>query len=132
MHQSDDQDQEQSENWLGTFELECVNQLQSEPNLEETMVTERGLSEKQLFLMFQDSASAISQLYKGIVRFCMDSSQHYKQNLRPAKLSNLSSVTVSRVSVCASVAADSTVQNTSYNFELLNVFTHFGPPKVAL
>ncbi|KAL8573605.1 hypothetical protein ACOMHN_007158 [Nucella lapillus] len=64
MHQNDDQDQDQSENWLAPFELECVDQLQSEPNLEEKLLNERDLTEKQLFLLFQNSASAISQLYK--------------------------------------------------------------------
>lgn len=64
MHQTDDQDQDQSDNWLGPFELECVNQVQSEPDLEERLMAERDLSEKQLFLLFQNSASAISQLYK--------------------------------------------------------------------
>lgn len=64
MHQNDDQDQDQSENWLAPFELECIDQLQSEPNLEETLLAERDWSDKQLFVMFQNSASAISQLYK--------------------------------------------------------------------
>ncbi|XP_076458952.1 HUWE1-associated protein modifying stress responses-like [Babylonia areolata] len=65
MHQADDQDQEQSESRaLIQRELESINHLQSQPNLEETLLAEREISEKQLFLMFQNSASAISQLYK--------------------------------------------------------------------
>lgn len=68
MHQSEDQEQDQQpENWLGAFELECLDHLQSEPNLEEKLLCEKDLAEQHLFVNFQNSATAIAQLYKGTV-----------------------------------------------------------------
>ena len=66
MNPSEEQDQDQQpDNWLGSFELECLDQLQSEPNLEEKLHSEKELAEQHLFVNFQNSATAIAQLYKG-------------------------------------------------------------------
>lgn len=72
MHQGEDQDQDQQpEDWLGAYEEEDVDELQQEPNLEEKLLTEKDLAEQHLFLTFQNSATAIAQLYKGIfTHFC--------------------------------------------------------------
>lgn len=72
MHQGEDQDQDQQpEDWLGAYEEEDVDELQQEPNLEEKLLTEKDLAEQHLFLTFQNSATAIAQLYKGMfTHFC--------------------------------------------------------------
>ena len=67
MHQGEDQDQDQQpEDWLGAYEEDDIDELQQEPNLEEKLLSEKDLAEQHLFLTFQNSATAIAQLYKGI------------------------------------------------------------------
>ena len=55
---------------LEPFEIECFDELQSEPNLEEKLITERNIAEQQIFLNFQASATAIAQLYRGEYSSC--------------------------------------------------------------
>lgn len=73
MHQGEDQDQDQQpEDWLGAYEEDDIDELQQEPNLEEKLLSEKDLAEQHLFLTFQNSATAIAQLYKGIFnQICM-------------------------------------------------------------
>ena len=54
------------DNWLNSFEEECIEELHSETNMEEALEKQRELSEQKLWLQFQNSATAIAQLYKGI------------------------------------------------------------------
>lgn len=66
MNQEEVQDEDQQpENWLGNFEAECHDELDSEPNMEERLHSERDLAIQHLWLTFQNSATAIAQLYKG-------------------------------------------------------------------
>lgn len=64
MNQEEGQDEDQQPNWLGNFEAECHDELDSEPNMEERLHSERELAIQHLWLMFQNSATAIAQLYK--------------------------------------------------------------------
>ena len=63
------------DNWLNSFEEECIEELHSETNMEEALEKQRELSEQKLWLQFQNSATAIAQLYKGIYlnlyKFCL-------------------------------------------------------------
>lgn len=54
------------DNWLNSFEEECIEELHNEANMEEALETQRELAEQKLWLQFQNSATAIAQLYKGI------------------------------------------------------------------
>jgi hypothetical protein len=56
------------DNWLNSFEEECIEELHTEANMEEALETQRELAEQKLWLQFQNSATAIAQLYKGIYR----------------------------------------------------------------
>ncbi|PVD38706.1 hypothetical protein C0Q70_01326 [Pomacea canaliculata] len=58
-------DEAQYEHWMGKFEAECFQQLESEDNMEERLESERELAVQQLWITFQNSATAIAQLYKG-------------------------------------------------------------------
>lgn len=57
-------DEAQYEHWMGKFEAECFQQLESEDNMEERLESERELAVQQLWITFQNSATAIAQLYK--------------------------------------------------------------------
>ena len=65
-NQDNDCSDQSPENWLNSFEEQCLQELQTEPNMEENLETERELAEQKLWLQFQNSATAIAQLYKGI------------------------------------------------------------------
>lgn len=54
------------DNWLNSFEEECIEELHSETNMEEALEKQQELAEQKLWLQFQNSATAIAQLYKGI------------------------------------------------------------------
>jgi len=56
-----------SENWLNSFEEECLEELDSEPNMEETLQSQREYATQNLFIQFQNSATSIAELYKGTV-----------------------------------------------------------------
>lgn len=66
MAEDKSQDVDQSgENWLSSFEEECLEDLDREPNMEDRIQAEREFSTQKLWLGFQNSASCIAQLYKG-------------------------------------------------------------------
>lgn len=52
------------DNWLNSFEEECIEELHSETNMEEALEKQQELAEQKLWLQFQNSATAIAQLYK--------------------------------------------------------------------
>lgn len=66
MNPEEHQDSEQpAENWLSNFEDQCLDDLESEPNMEDRLQAEKEYAVKKLWLTFQNSATAIAQLYKG-------------------------------------------------------------------
>ena len=56
------------ENWLSGFEDQCLEDFDSETNMEDTIQRETEYSLQKLFSQFQNSATAIAQLYKGTVK----------------------------------------------------------------
>ncbi|XP_067673318.1 HUWE1-associated protein modifying stress responses-like [Haliotis asinina] len=65
MNPEEHQDSEQpAENWLSNFEDQCLDDLESEPNMEDRLQAEKEYAVKKLWLTFQNSATAIAQLYK--------------------------------------------------------------------
>lgn len=67
-HQEGQQSDHLSEPWLNEFEEECLEELEtSETNMEETYQKDTDFAMQKLFLQFQNSATAIAQLYKGIL-----------------------------------------------------------------
>lgn len=66
-HQEGQQNDHMSENWLSGFEEECLEDLESaETNMEENVQRDTDFAMQKLFLQFQNSATAVAQLYKGI------------------------------------------------------------------
>ncbi|KAJ8318149.1 hypothetical protein KUTeg_003240 [Tegillarca granosa] len=64
-HEDSNNCSEQSpENWFNSFEEECLLELDQEPNMEETLQAQREYLYQKLWLQFQNSATAIAQLYK--------------------------------------------------------------------
>ncbi|KAK3092118.1 hypothetical protein FSP39_025373 [Pinctada imbricata] len=63
-NQDNDCSDQTPENWLNSFEEQCLEELETEPNMEENLEAERELAEQKLWLQFQNSATAIAQLYK--------------------------------------------------------------------
>lgn len=58
-------DQLGSENWLSHFESQCLQELDTEANMEERLQTEREYAAQKLWSAFQNSATAIAQMYRG-------------------------------------------------------------------
>lgn len=63
-HEEDEHNDRLPDNWLNSFEEECIEDLHGETNMEEALETQRELAEQKLWLQFQNSATAIAQLYK--------------------------------------------------------------------
>lgn len=51
---------------LTNWEQQCVEEVESTPDLEPQMQTEKDFATQKLWVMFQNSATCIAQLYKGI------------------------------------------------------------------
>ncbi|ESO84028.1 hypothetical protein LOTGIDRAFT_108261 [Lottia gigantea] len=66
MNPEENQETDQTaENWLSNFEDECLDELENEPNMEDRLSAEREYAVQNLWMTFQNSATAIAQLYKG-------------------------------------------------------------------
>ena len=67
---SDDNDREESnvnrDNWLTSWEEQCIQNWEDETNLDDRFQNEAEVSSQKLWLSFQNGATAIAQLYKGI------------------------------------------------------------------
>lgn len=57
-------DQLGSENWLSHFESQCLQELDTEANMEERLQTEREYAAQKLWSAFQNSATAVAQMYR--------------------------------------------------------------------
>ena len=67
MDKEEENDRDQSpEHWLNPFEMECLQQLDSEPNMEDAFQAQRDYAAQKLFVHFQNSATSVAELYKGI------------------------------------------------------------------
>lgn len=64
-HQEGQQNEHFGENWFTGFEEECLEDMEnSESNMEETVQRDADFAMQKLFLQFQNSATALAQLYK--------------------------------------------------------------------
>lgn len=54
-----------NETWLTGWEQECADEIEEQPDYEQTFVTESDNSHRKIWSAFQDSATAIAQLYRG-------------------------------------------------------------------
>ncbi|CAG2239264.1 HUWE1-associated protein modifying stress responses-like [Mytilus galloprovincialis] len=52
------------DHWMNSFEEECLEELDSEPNMEDCLRTQREFAQQKLWLQFQNSATSVAQLYK--------------------------------------------------------------------
>lgn len=61
----------QSEAWTFTsWEKQCIEQVESQPDLEEKLPTEKEQALQRLWNAFQNAATACTQLYKGTMFKC--------------------------------------------------------------
>ncbi|KAK7870806.1 hypothetical protein R5R35_005469 [Gryllus longicercus] len=64
---NEDRDREDDpfrELWISNWEQQCVEQLESEPDYERQLQSERDLTNQKVWISFQNSATAVAQLYK--------------------------------------------------------------------
>lgn len=61
---NEDRDREE-EYWISSWEQQCVEHLEREPDYEGLLQREKDLVAQKLWLSFQNSAISIAQLYKG-------------------------------------------------------------------
>lgn len=67
-HQEGQQNDHLADSWLSAFEEECLEDMEnSETNMEDNVQRDTDFALQKLFLQFQNSATAIAQLYKGIM-----------------------------------------------------------------
>jgi len=52
--------------WYSSWEQQCVEAIESEPDCESQLHNAKELYSQQMWMSFQTTASAIAQLYKGI------------------------------------------------------------------
>lgn len=52
--------------YISNWEQQCINQLEAEQDLEGQFTTEKELVNHNIWCSFQNTATAIAQLYKGL------------------------------------------------------------------
>lgn len=52
------------DHWVTNWEQQCIQELENEPDLEEQIQSEKDLATQKLWLLFQNTATAIAQMYK--------------------------------------------------------------------
>lgn len=55
------------ENWLSNWEQECADSIENQPNYEQSTVTESNSAHTKIWSAFQGSATAVAQLYRGMI-----------------------------------------------------------------
>ncbi|XP_025836540.1 UPF0472 protein C16orf72 homolog [Agrilus planipennis] len=53
-----------TETWLSNWEQHCITSVDEQPNYEQLLITETDNAHRTIWASFQDSATAIAQLYK--------------------------------------------------------------------
>jgi hypothetical protein len=51
--------------WIANWEQQCVEHVESGPDYEGQLQSERDLAHQKVWFSFQNTATAIAQLYKG-------------------------------------------------------------------
>ncbi|XP_070580063.1 HUWE1-associated protein modifying stress responses-like [Ptychodera flava] len=62
--QKDRQEDSVGDLWVSNWEQQCIEQLESEPNFDDRLSADREETSQKLWLSFQNSATAVAQLYK--------------------------------------------------------------------
>ena len=66
MDENLDKDQDRIDaNWLTNWEDQCIQDWENETNMDDKIQNESERSAQKLWLSFQNSATAIAQLYRG-------------------------------------------------------------------
>ncbi|KAJ8969126.1 hypothetical protein NQ317_007799 [Molorchus minor] len=52
------------ESWLTSWEQQCVDSMEEQPNYEQSLIGETNISQTKTWTSFQDSATAVAQLYR--------------------------------------------------------------------
>ncbi|CAH1956767.1 unnamed protein product [Acanthoscelides obtectus] len=52
------------ENWLNSWEQQCSDAMDEQPNYEQSLITECSNSQTKIWSSFQESATAVAQLYR--------------------------------------------------------------------
>ncbi|KAJ8916803.1 hypothetical protein NQ315_005810 [Exocentrus adspersus] len=52
------------ENWLSSWEQQCAESLEEQPNFEQSLISESNNTNRKIWTSFQDSATAVAQLYR--------------------------------------------------------------------
>lgn len=53
------------ESWLTGWEQQCADIIEGQPDFEQSLTIEADNSHRKIWTVFQDSATAIAQLYRG-------------------------------------------------------------------
>nr|CAH7743040.1 unnamed protein product [Callosobruchus chinensis] len=53
------------EDWLNSWEQQCSDAMEEQPNYEQSLISECSNSHSKIWSSFQESASAVAQLYRG-------------------------------------------------------------------
>lgn len=53
------------ETWLSGWEKQCADEIEEQPDYEQNFITESDNSHRKIWAAFQESATAIAQLYRG-------------------------------------------------------------------
>ncbi|KAH9365305.1 hypothetical protein HPB48_018293 [Haemaphysalis longicornis] len=53
------------DSWITNWERQCIEEVERAPDLESQIQNERDTSSQKLWLLFQNSATCVAQLYKG-------------------------------------------------------------------
>lgn len=56
---------EELDSWITNWERQCIEEVESGPDLESQIQNEKDISTQKLWLLFQNSATCVAQLYKG-------------------------------------------------------------------
>lgn len=56
-----------SDSWLTGWEQQCADSIEGQPDYEQSLTIEADNSHRKIWTVFQDSATCIAQLYRGVI-----------------------------------------------------------------
>lgn len=57
------------EDWLNSWEQQCISSCDEQPDYEQILEKETSNTDRTVWTSFQDSATAVAQLYRGNLRY---------------------------------------------------------------
>lgn len=78
--------------WLTGWEQQCANSIEGQPDYEQSLTIEADNSHRKIWTVFQDSATSIAQLYRGIVLFFLYELKFYSDYLHMTFYLDMSAV----------------------------------------